>query len=101
MATYVLGDFAIRDPDGFKEYAQKVRPLLESYGARYLVRGGDVEILEGEWEHHTVVLLEFPSREVADEFYRSDEYAPLLALRLESADSTVSVLEGYLSEGPS
>lgn len=99
MATYVLGDIAVTDPDRFKEYTEKVGPLLAKYGARYLVRGGGVEVLEGVWEHNRVVVLEFPSRAAAEQFYRSEEYAPLLKLRVESTDSTISLLEGYDSEG--
>lgn len=95
MPAYVLVDIDVRDPDGFGRYVEEVTPMLARWGARYLVRAGDVEVLEGDWEHHRVVLLEFPSREVAEEFYASEEYAPLLRLRLETTKSTLSMLEGY------
>jgi len=98
MATYVLGDIAVKDAARFGEYSERVGSVLAKFGARYLVRGGDVEVLEGTWRHNTVVVLEFPSRAAADEFYRSDEYAPLLKLRLDSSDSTISILEGYDDE---
>lgn len=97
-AAYVIVDIEVKDRDRFSRYVQEVAPLLERWGARYLVRGGDVEVLEGAWDHHTVVILEFPSRSVAEEFYESEEYAPLLALRLDSTDSMLAILEGCDAE---
>ena len=94
MPAYVLLDIDVKDPDGFARYVRAVRPMLERWGARYVVRGGDVAVLEGEWDHHTVVILEFPSRTVAEEFYRSEEYAPLLRLRLDSTRSMLALMEG-------
>ncbi len=95
MPAYVILDIDVKDRDAFSRYVQEVSPMLARWGARYLVRGGDVKVLEGEWDHHTVVLLEFPSRTVAEEFYESEEYAPLLALRLDSTDCMLAILEGY------
>ena len=68
--------------------------MLARWGARYLVRGGEVEVLEGEWDHHTVVILEFPSRVAAEEFYESEEYAPLLKLRLDSTNFILAIMSG-------
>ena len=93
--TYVLLDIKVTDPDAFQKYAWEVRPLLESYGARYLIRAGEMEVIEGEWDHGLPVLLEFPDRETVDAFYRSEEYAPLLKLRLDSTEGTLSVIQGY------
>lgn len=95
MPAYVIVDIEVKDRDGFARYVEEVAPMLARWGARYLVRGGEVEVLEGEWDHHTVVLLEFPSRKVAEAFYESEEYAPLLALRLDSTSSMLAILEGY------
>ena len=95
MPTYVLVDIEVKDRDGFARYVQEVAPMLARWGGRYLVRGGDVDVLEGEWDHHTVVILEFPSRTIAEEFYQSEEYAPLLELRLDSTRSMLAIMEGY------
>ncbi|UCG75455.1 MAG: DUF1330 domain-containing protein [Gemmatimonadota bacterium] len=95
MRAYVLVDIDVKDPEGFGRYVRDVSPVLERWGARYLVRGGDVEVLEGSWDHHRVVLLEFPSRAVAQAFYASEEYMPLLKLRLESTESTLAIMEGW------
>ena len=94
MPAYVLVDIDVKDRDAFSRYVHEVAPMLARWGARYLVRGGEVEVLEGEWNHHTVVILEFPSRQVAAAFYESDEYAPLLKLRLDSTNSMLAILEG-------
>ncbi len=98
MSAYVLVDIKVTDRDGFRRYVEEVGPMLARWGARYLVRDGDVDVREGRWDHHRVVLLEFPSRAVAEEFYESDEYAPLLELRLASTESTLAIIEGC--QGP-
>jgi uncharacterized protein (DUF1330 family) len=95
MPAYVILDIDVKNRDSFSRYVQEVAPMLARWGARYLVRGGEVDVLEGDWSHHTVVILEFPSRAVAEQFYESEEYAPLLKLRLDSTDCMLAILEGY------
>ena len=48
MAAYVLAQLDVHDPETFKRYREKVAPLVETFGGRYLVRGGEVTTLEGE-----------------------------------------------------
>ena len=50
MAVYVLGDIAVKDPARFEAYREKVAPLLAKFGARYLVRGGAVEVLSLDFD---------------------------------------------------
>ena len=95
MPAYALVDIEVTDPEGFARYVEEVSPMLARWGARYLVRGGQVEVLEGEWDHGRIVLIEFPSAAVAEEFYRSEEYAPLLRLRLDSTNSMLAMLEAW------
>ncbi len=94
MAVYVLVDLRVKNHEDFEQYRRKVAPMIQEYGGRYLVRGGAVENLEGNWDHGRIVLLEFPNREAWDALYRSAEYAPLLVLRQGATESIVSVLEG-------
>ena len=68
--------------------------MSNSTAGRYLVRGGKFETLEGEWDVGRLVVLEFPSMEQLLRFYNSPEYAPLIKLRQQSADTIMSTVEG-------
>jgi uncharacterized protein (DUF1330 family) len=71
-----------------------VPAVIAQYGGRYLVRGGQVETVEGEWHVPRLVVLEFPSMEQLKRFYYSAEYAPLLELRQKSTRSVLAFVEG-------
>ncbi|MCH8818111.1 MAG: DUF1330 domain-containing protein [Chloroflexi bacterium] len=94
MTAYVIVQLEITDPEGFAEYREKVGPQIEKHGGRYIVRGAEVENLEGEWDPGRLVILEFPTREDAQRFYEADEYQPLLALRKRTANTVLSIVEG-------
>ena len=60
---------------------RKIRPALESAGARYLARGGAHKVYEGDWEPRRIVLLQFPSVEAWEAFYNGPTYQGLKAIR--------------------
>lgn len=63
MAVYSVSDITVKDPDAYKEYMALAAPLVEKFGGRYLVRGGQVTPGEGGWTPNRVVILEFPDEE--------------------------------------
>ncbi|HXH82621.1 MAG TPA: DUF1330 domain-containing protein [Candidatus Tectomicrobia bacterium] len=94
MPAYVIADLDVHDAAAYEDYRTRVRPVVERFGGRFLVRGGRSETLEGDWKPRRLVVVEFPSMDRAMQFYRSPEYRPLLELRLRAARSTVVVVEG-------
>ena len=94
MAGYVVVQVSIHDPEGFAVYRDMVPPTLESYGGRYLVRGGDWENLEGEWNPQRMVIIEFDSVDQAKSWWSSEEYAPAKKLREETATSKLVIVDG-------
>ncbi len=46
------------------EYLERIDATLEPFGGRFVVHGGEVELLEGSWQGH-LVIIEFPDREKA------------------------------------
>ena len=64
------------------------------FGARYLVRGGRRDVMEGR-ARSRIVVLEFPSFEAALACYRSPEYQTAKTLRDGKAEADVIVTEGY------
>lgn len=97
MAAYVIVDVNVTDPETFDRYRQQVPPTIEAYGGRYIVRGGAMETVEGDWSPKRVVVLEFPSVEQAKAWWSSEEYREPKALRQKSADTQMIIVEGVLN----
>jgi len=95
MAGYLIANIEVKDPVKFEEYRQKVVPVIQKFGGRYLIRGGDVRCLEGNLPLKRLVVLEFPTVEAAQQFYDSAEYEPILKLRLTSTQSDLVLVQGY------
>ncbi|HIF71952.1 MAG TPA: DUF1330 domain-containing protein [Dehalococcoidia bacterium] len=94
MSAYVIVDIDVKDQEAYEEYRRLVPPLIEKYGGRYIVRGGEITPGEGDWDLHRVVILKFPSTEKALALFSADEYAPVAAIRHKAADSKTFIVEG-------
>jgi uncharacterized protein (DUF1330 family) len=94
VSAYLIYDVDIHDPAPYGEFMEKVKPVAESLGGKYLVRGGAHEVLEGEWNPSRLVLFEFPDMEAARRVFTSDEYAPLKELRRTCSTGHVVIVEG-------
>jgi uncharacterized protein (DUF1330 family) len=94
MAGYVIAAIEVTDPAVFEQYRAQVASTIEKYGGKYLVRGGDTEKVEGDWDPKRLVILEFDSMERAREWYYSQEYSGPMKLRHRSANSNLLLVEG-------
>lgn len=94
MKAYLIANITVTDPERYPPYRAQVPGVVTQYGGRFLVRAGAVHPLEGELGFDRFVVIEFPSLEVAKQFYDSPEYAPLLKLRMETTRSQVAFVEG-------
>jgi uncharacterized protein (DUF1330 family) len=93
MAAYIIAEVEVTDPETYERYKPLVPQSLKRYGGRFLVRGGAAEALEGS-PPHRIVVLEFPDAAAARAWYRSEEYAPALKLRLAASRSRLVLVEG-------
>ena len=94
MAAYVLVDCEVIDPVRYENYKKLAPPAIAKYGGRYLVRGGAVSVLEGEWQPSRIVVLEFPDADTARRFYDSPEYRSARAERAGAANMKLLLVEG-------
>lgn len=94
MAAYLIADVEVLDPGAYEEYKQKLPQTLEPFGARYVVRGGATEVLEGEWNPKRLVIIEFADMARLKAWYNSPAYRPLIALRQRSARARLLAVEG-------
>lgn len=97
MAAYLHADIRITDPVAYETYRQRVPALIAAHGGRYLVRGGAVEVLEGDRTPGRQVILEFPDMAHLKAFYTSPEYALLIAIRQGASVGSVVAIEGVPS----
>ena len=94
MPAYALFQIRITDPERYREYVAQVAPTVEAFGGRFRVRGGEYQVMEGDWGEWRHVVLEFPSADQAHAWYASEAYAPLKALRQSASEGRGIIIEG-------
>lgn len=85
MAAYVIAGNHVTDDETMREYAKLVPATLAPFDGQFLVRGGQVEVVEGEWTAPRVVIIAFPGRDHARNWYHSDAYQAIIRMRFEGA----------------
>ena len=95
MAAYIIVEVETTDEALMAEYRKHTPGLVAKFGGKFIVRGGKTRTLEGGWTPPRIVVLEFPSYEKAEEFYDSDHYKPILAMRLKAGKSKAILVDGH------
>ena len=90
---YLIGHITVKNPDAYAEYVRLDTPILEKYGGRFLVRGGQSEAPETPVKDRHVVI-EFPDYETARRCYFSEEYQKVAEIRKANAISDIVIVEG-------
>ncbi|NEP18035.1 MAG: DUF1330 domain-containing protein [Leptolyngbya sp. SIO4C1] len=95
MSAYCFFDvLKVSDPEKLTTYVSQVTPTVEKFEGRCVVRGGQFNIIEGNWQPTFPVLIEFPTLEKAHQWYNSPDYSKLKALRLSASEANVVFIEG-------
>ena len=94
MAAYLIIDLEVHDPEGFQKYREGVGAFIAKHGGEYLVRGGEFEVIEGDWQPHRLVLFRFPNRQAIRNFFADPDYARLKDIRLKSAKTVAVAVDG-------
>jgi uncharacterized protein (DUF1330 family) len=95
MPVYVIAE--IRNPTDqakLDEYRRGNTEVVARHGGRFLARGGDVEVIEGDWDPQRIVVLEFPDRAAARAWYEDPDYQRLRALRQSASDTDLILVDG-------
>ena len=93
-AAYILADVTVTDAEKMAAYRVWSSRAMAEHGAEILVRGGEVEVLEGPWTPGRLVLLKFPSRDAAKAFYNSQTYTHARTLREGAGIMRLVVVDG-------
>jgi uncharacterized protein (DUF1330 family) len=94
MPAYLIVDIEVTDPERYKQYIEVVPATIAAYGGKYLARGGETAVLEGDWEPQRVVVLEFESLERIKEWWESDDYRAPKLLRQSASVAKIVAVEG-------
>ena len=94
MSAYLIAEITVIDPVGYEKYRAKVGTSLSNYNAKFLVRGGTIENLEGGWSPQRLVVCEFPDMKTIREWYASEEYQEIKKLRDDTAALNIVSVSG-------
>lgn len=94
MAGYAIIHDEVQDQALFAEFRRRVGATVEAHGGRYLVRGGAIEVMDGDWSPDRIVVIEFDSAEQARAWLTSPEYTEIKQIRMKAASASVIIVEG-------
>jgi uncharacterized protein (DUF1330 family) len=91
--AYWIVRVSVHDRESYPRYLDAARKAFERYGARFVVRGGTFETMEGSARDRNVVV-EFADRDAAFACYRSPEYQAAKSIRQKYADADFIIIDG-------
>ena len=94
MKAYLVLDFSVHDLPGFMPYVSAIPAFIDKHGGRYIVRGVEPTVMEGDWAPELMVILEFPSRENAKAFLDDPEAQALFAVRHKTTNRKLVLVDG-------
>ena len=94
MPAYLIVNVDVHDPEKYEDYKKGVTPLVDRHGGEYLVRGGEHEVIEGDWNPTRLVLFRFPDRASIQSFIDDPDYQPLKQLRHSIATTDAVAVDG-------
>jgi uncharacterized protein (DUF1330 family) len=95
MPVYLIIEINVYDNDLYTEYTLQILPLVERYGGRYLVRGNEVYPVSGDWRPERLVLIQFETMDLVQDFLTCPEYQALIPLRHRASSSRSIIAEGF------
>jgi uncharacterized protein (DUF1330 family) len=91
----MIVDITVKNESLYSEYIAKVPKIIEEYGGRYLVRGGEITPITSNWNPQRVIIIEFDSKEQLQRCFSSQEYLEISPLREQSTVGKSIIVEGY------
>ena len=94
MPAYVIVETEVTDPEQYEQYKAASPAAIAAGGGRFLVRGGELAVLEGDWQPPRIVLLEFEDLAAAKRWYESEAYQAAKKLRAGAARFRAIAVQG-------
>ncbi len=93
MAAYLIANYNITNPEGYKAYPPAVLPTLAACDAKMIIGDFDTEVVEGTAGRVSIVV-EFASKEALREWYESEAYQSIAHLRTDNSEGTLVFVDG-------
>jgi uncharacterized protein (DUF1330 family) len=94
MPAYVIVETDVTDPERYEQYKAASSGAVAAGGGRFLVRGGELAVLEGDWRPSRLVVLEFEDLAGAKRWYESEVYQKAKQLRQDAAHLRMVAVQG-------
>ena len=94
MTAYLVLDLEVNDLRDFLPYVDAIPAFITKHGGRYVSKGANPVVMEGDWSPQRLVILEFPSRNHAQAFLRDPQAQELFAHRRRSTTSRLVLVDG-------
>ena len=94
MSGYIIAHVVVSNPVQYEEYKKWSTAAIKTASAEVCVRGGQVQVLEGDWVPERLVILKFPTFEAAKAFYELPEYLKAREAREGAAIMRMVAVEG-------
>jgi uncharacterized protein (DUF1330 family) len=94
MSGYIIANVQVTNPTQYEEYKKWSTAAMKTAGAEVCVRGGQVQVMEGDWAPERIVILKFASFEAAKAFYELPEYRIARDARAGAAIFCMVAVEG-------
>jgi uncharacterized protein (DUF1330 family) len=94
MSAYVVADVTVTDADQMTKYREWSTKAAAEFGASFIVRGGAITVLEGDWKPSRVVILQFPNSATAQKWYASETYTYARTLRENAGVMRMVMVDG-------
>ena len=94
MTSYFIIQINVNNSENYKEYIEKVTPIVKKFGGEYIVRGGRSENVEGIWPYQRTVILKFPTYEMVKKWHNSEEYKPIRKIIEDNSECNAVIIEG-------
>jgi uncharacterized protein (DUF1330 family) len=94
MTAYFVVSARVTDANGLAEYRKRLGPILKQFGCRVIAADAAFEVIEGQWDGDSVVIIEAPDAAAIKSLQTSEAYAPLKRLRQASSISNAIVVAG-------
>ncbi|MBN2692614.1 MAG: DUF1330 domain-containing protein [Burkholderiaceae bacterium] len=94
MSAYIIAHVDVTDPQQYEQYKGLSSKAISAHGAEICIRGGEVQVLEGDWSPTRIVLLKFPDLDAARAFYASAQYQLARQARAGAATMRMIAVQG-------
>lgn len=98
MGAFLICDVTVKDRAALSEYLRLSEHTLEPYSGKFHVQAGQVQKIEGNWDPTVVIVAEFPSTKLANDWYNSSEYAAALDVKPQAMDRNMILVEGIAKD---